>query len=112
MGLSQAVGDSDAHHQQGIGKAFGCAQTGFSAGLRDERVLADGAGMEEKSRGTKNFLVAGQAQVPRCIRDRVDGALGKIIRCRKRFADADFAALGQDDAVGKSSADIDADDVF
>ena len=110
--VGKPVGNAAPHHEQGVGESLGGNQAGLRAGAGDERVLADGAGVKEKSGGTKNFIGAGQAEVPRRVGDRVDRALGEIIRRRKRFADGDFAALAQDDAVGKSSADVDADDVF
>jgi hypothetical protein len=60
----------------------------------------------------KSFIGAGQAEALRRVRYRIHRALSKIVRRRERFADNDLAALAQDNAVGKSSADIDADDVF
>src|SRR4029077_10522166 len=82
------------------------------AGTGDECVFADSAGMEKESSGAKNFISAGQAKALRRVRYRIHRALSKIVRRRERFADNDLAALAQDNAVSKSSTDIDADDVF
>jgi hypothetical protein len=111
FGGSQPLGDQAAHHQNGVGETLRGHERGLRARARNERVVADGAGVEKKSRRPDEVFLVAQPDVAGRVAHRVDGADGKIIGRRQSLSQRNRTVFVDGYAVGKSAPDVDSQNV-
>ena len=106
FGLRQPGHHAAAHHQDGVAEP-GCGyETGARAGARDQRIIADGAGVVEEPRGAQQVALVGHAEVSRRVPHRVEHAHGEVLRRRGRLAQGHVPLAAHRDAIGEGAADV------
>ena len=111
LGLGQSGHHAAAHHQDGVAEPGRGDEAGARAAARDQRVIADGAGVVEEPRGTQQPALVGHAEVARRIPHRVEHAQGEVVRRRGSLAQGHGPLAAHRDAISEGTPDVDADDV-
>ena len=109
--LGDAVREAPAHDAERVGKPLGRNQAGDGAGSRKERVVTDGAGVEEKAGGPEQLVVVLEPEVPGGVPHRVQRPHRVVVRRGQRLPHRHGATGIHGDAVGESATDVDADKV-